>query len=317
MRSWFAPVAFACLTTLAAIAPRLAPYDPGRVFAGYPFAPPMRPHVVDDRGAWHAPFAYPIVLADPIERRYVEDRSRRISWGSSEPWFLLGSDDLARDVFSRVLAGARLSLGVSLLAAVFAIVIGAAVGATAGYAGGWAETWLMRIADLVLVLPIIYVVLALRGVLPLKLSPGQIFTALVGVFALVGWPTVARGVRGIVVSERQAEYVEAARALGASGWRIVVRHLLPATRGFLGVQATLLVPAFIMSEATLSFAGLGFMPPTPSWGAMLQAAASVRTAADTPWLLAPAAAIVATVFVIHFVSGHPVNAAEHINRHKA
>jgi peptide/nickel transport system permease protein len=85
----------------------------------------------------------------------------------------------------------------------------------------------------------------------------------------------------------------------------MTRHLLPATAGFLGVQATLLVPAFIMAEATLSFAQLGFPPPTPSWGVMLQAAADVRTAADTPWLLAPAAAIVAAVFVIHFVSGDP------------
>jgi peptide/nickel transport system permease protein len=209
-------------------------------------------------------------------------------------------------VFSRVLAGARLSLGVSLLAAVMAIVIGAAIGATAGYAGGWTETWLMRLADLALVLPVIYVVLALRGVLPVHLSAPRIFTALVGVFALVGWPNVARGVRGIVASEKQWEYVEAARALGASSRRIVARHLLPATRGFLGVQATLLVPAFIMSEATLSFVGLGFSPPAPSWGAMLQAAASVRTAADTPWLLAPAGAIVLTVFVIHSVSGNSV-----------
>jgi len=267
----------------------------------------MRPHLVDDLGAWHPPFAYPIKLVDPIERRYVEDRSRRIGWGSDDPWFLLGSDDLARDVLSRVLAGARLSLGVSMLAAIIAIIIGAAIGGAAGYAGGWTETWLMRIADVAIVLPIIYVVLALRGVLPVKLSTPQIFTALVGVFALVGWPSVARGVRGIVSTQRQSEYVEAARALGASGWRVIAHHLLPATSGFLGVQATLLVPAFIMAEATLSFAGLGFMPPTPSWGAMLQAAASVRTAADTPWLLAPAAAIVATVFVIHSVSGLPLS----------
>lgn len=304
MHSRPAVVAFVCLVLLAAIAPRVAPYDPGRVFAGYPFAPPMRPHLIDDRGAWHAPFAYPIALADPIERRYVEDRTRRIGWGSSEPWFIIGSDDLARDVFSRVLAGARLSLGVSLLSSLLALVIGAAIGATAGYAGGWTETWLMRLADLALVLPVIYVVLALRGVLPVNLSAPRIFTALVGVFALVGWPNVARGVRGIVASETQWEYVEAARALGASDRHIVARHLLPATRGFLGVQATLLVPAFIMSEATLSFVGLGFRPPTASWGAMLQDAASVRTAADTPWLLAPAAAIVFTVFVIHSVSGH-------------
>jgi peptide/nickel transport system permease protein len=305
-------IVFVSLTIAAAVAPLLAPYEPGRVFAGHPFAPPMPPHLVDDRGTWHAPFAYPLTLADPIERRYVEDRSRRIGWGSDDPWFLFGSDDLARDVFSRVLAGARLSLGVSLLAAVIALAIGGAIGATAGYAGGWTEAWLMRAADAAIVLPIIYVVLALRGVLPVKLSTPQIFTALVAVFALVGWPVVARGVRGIVVSERQREYVEAARALGASGLRVIARHLLPAARGFLGVQAALLVPGFIMAEATLSFAGLGFMPPTPSWGAMLQAAASVRTAADTPWLLAPAGAIVLTVFVIHSVSGRGLTSRQEV-----
>jgi peptide/nickel transport system permease protein len=298
-------VAFLSLAGFAAVAPLLAPYDPGRQFAGYPYAPPMRPHLTDGGGEWHAPFAYPVSLADPIERRYAEDRSRRITLRSDEPWFLLGSDELGRDVLSRVLAGARLSLGVSLIAALLAIVIGAVVGSAAGYAGGWADTWLMRFADLIIVLPIIYVVLALRGALPPVLSSAQVFVALVGVFALAGWPYVARGVRGIVVIERHAEYAEAARALGASGWRVMTRHLLPATTGFLGVQATLLVPAFIMAEATLSFAQLGFPPPTPSWGVMLQSAADVRTAADTPWLLVPAAAIVATVFVIHFVSGDP------------
>jgi peptide/nickel transport system permease protein len=296
-------IAFVSLAGFAAAAPLLAPYDSGRQFAGYPYAPPMRPHLTDDAGRWHAPFAYPISLADPIERRYAEDRSRRITLGSDQPWFLLGSDELGRDVLSRLLVGARLSLGVSLIAALLAIAIGAVVGSAAGYAGGSADTWLMWFADLIIVLPIIYVVLALRGALPPVLSSAQVFLALVGVFALAGWPYVARGVRGIVVIERHAEYAEAARALGASGWRVMTRHLLPATTGFLGVQATLLVPAFIMAEATLSFAQLGFPTPTPSWGVMLQSAADVRTAADTPWLLAPAAAIVATVFVIHFVSG--------------
>ncbi|HEX6463694.1 MAG TPA: hypothetical protein VFZ98_04550, partial [Vicinamibacterales bacterium] len=122
MRSRRAIVAFFCLTGVAAAAPLLAPYDSGRQFAGYPYAPPMPPHVMDERGTWHTPFAYPISLADPIERRYTEDRSRPITLRSDEPWFLLGSDELGRDVLSRVLAGARLSLGLSLLAALFAIV---------------------------------------------------------------------------------------------------------------------------------------------------------------------------------------------------
>lgn len=290
----------AAFALVVLVAPALAPYEPGRQFPGYQYAPPMRPHVIDAAGAPHRPFAYAIRAVDPIERRYEEDRSRPLdSFRGDAPWFLLGSDALGRDVLSRVLSGARLSLGIAVGAALLAILMGALVGAAAGYAGGWTDAILMRIADLVIVLPVIYLVLALRGVLPLVLSTTQVFVALVGVLSLVGWPAVARGVRGILVVERQAEYAEAARATGAGPWRIVVRHLLPATRGFLGVQATLLVPAFVMAEATLSFVGLGFPQPAPSWGAMLQDAAAVRIAADAPWLLSPAAAIVLTVLVVH------------------
>ncbi len=296
--------AFAVLAALVFVAPSLAPYNPGRQFSSYPFAPPMRPHLIDDQGVWHRPFAYPVRVVDLIERRYAEDRTRRITLhagGSAgdAPWFLLGSDLLGRDVLSRVLAGARLSLGVSMLATLLTLLIGVAVGAAAGYAGGWIDAALTRLADLVIVLPGIYVILALRGALPPVLTPPQVFTALVAVLSLVGWPSVARGVRGIVLVERGSEYAEAARALGAGPWRVIVRHLLPATRGFLAVQATVLVPAFIMAEATLSFVGLGFAPPTPSWGAMLLDAGGVRVTADAPWLLAPAAAIVLTVLVVH------------------
>jgi peptide/nickel transport system permease protein len=296
--------AFALLALLVIAAPLVAPYDPGRQFPGYQYAPPMRPHLVDDQGAWHRPFAYALRVVDPIERRYAEDRSRRVALAAGEeiPWFLLGSDALGRDVLSRVLAGARLSLGVALLSTLLALLIGAGFGAAAGYAGGWLDSSIMKVADLAIVLPGIYVVLALRGVLPLVLTTTEVFAALVGVLALVGWPSAARGVRGIVVIERRSEYAEAARALGAGSFRVIVRHLLPATRGFLAVQATVLVPAFIMAEATLSFVGLGFAAPTPSWGAMLRDAAAVRIAADAPWLLTPAAAIVLTVFVIHSVA---------------
>jgi peptide/nickel transport system permease protein len=292
-------ILFLLLAVLVLIAPSLAPYDPGRQFAGYPYAPPMRPRLVDPSGAWHLPFAYRIRLVDPLERRYEEDRATRVTFRSADPLFLLGSDPLGRDVLSRVLAGARLSLGVALLSTLAALTIGAVAGAVAGWGGGWTDAVVMRVADVVLVLPAIYLVLALRGALPIHLTTTQVFTALVGVLALIGWPTAARGVRGIVLVEREAEYAEAARALGAGSWRVIARHLLPATRGFLAVQATVLVPAFIMAEATLSFVGLGFAPPTPSWGAMLQDAGTVSTYADAPWLLAPAAAIVAAVFVVH------------------
>ena len=297
------------LFVITALASWIAPYDPGRQFADYPFAPPMRPHLLDDAGRVRAPFVYPIHLVDPLERRYEEDRQHPVPlrWfagslvgvSGADPWFLLGSDSLGRDVVSRLTLGARLSLGVAIGAALLALLLGVGIGATAGYRGGWIDDALMRTADLVLVLPGIYVILALRGAMPLVLSTTQVFAALVGVLGLVGWPGVAKGVRGIFITERREEYAEAARALGAGPLRIMTRHLLPATRGFLLVQATILVPAFILAEATVSFAGLGFAAPTPSWGAMLQDAGSARVAADAPWLLAPAAAIVFTVLALH------------------
>lgn len=296
-------VVLALLGLIVLFAPALAPYHPGRQFTGYEYAPPMRPHIIDAQWGLRAPFAYPVRLVDRIERRYTEDRAGRVtSFSGTEPWFLLGSDAFGRDLLSRLVVGARLSLGVALLSTLFAIAIGALIGAAAGYAGGWVDAALMRVADLVIVLPGIYVVLALRGALPLVLEDYEIFAALVGVLSLVGWPSIARGVRGIVIIERESEYAEAARALGAGFWRVMTRHLLPACRGFLLVQVSVLVPAFVMAEATLSFVGLGFLEPTPSWGTMLRAAAAVQVVADVPWLLAPAVAIVATVFVVHSVS---------------
>ncbi len=302
----------AMLALLVLFAPWVAPYDPGRQFSTHPYAPPMRPHVFDDRGELHAPFIYPLRLVDRLERRYEEDRTRmiplrwfsgsRVRGDDAEPWFPLGSDALGRDVFSRVVLGARLSLGIALLAAAIALTVGALTGALAGYAGGWPDSVLMRLADLVLVLPGIYVVLALRGALPLVLTATQVFAALVLVLGLVGWPAAARGVRGIFLVERTQEYAEAARAVGAGPIRVIGRHLLPASLGFLAVQACVLVPAFVMAEATLSYVGLGFAPPTPSWGAMLQEAGAARGGADAPWLLAPAGAIVLAVLTMQLAA---------------
>jgi peptide/nickel transport system permease protein len=292
-------LAFALVVVLA---PLLAPYDPGRQFDGYPFAPPMRPRLLDG-GTMHSPFAYALVPVDLIERRYRADRTRRVdSFSGETPWFLLGSDPLGRDVFSRVMMGARLSLGIALLATLAALAIGGTIGAIAAYTGGWIDTVVMRIADFVIVLPAIYLVLALRGALPVALTSAQVFLALVAVLSLVGWPTVARGVRGILVVEREAEYAEAARAMGAGAARVIVRHLLPAAWGFFAVQATLLVPAFVTAEATLSLVGLGFTPPAASWGTMLQDATSPGTLVAAPWLLSPALAVMLTVLAVHLAA---------------
>ena len=214
-------------------------------------------------------------------------------------WFPLGSDALGRDQLARLAVGARLSLGVALAAAAGALLIGAIVGALAGFFGGVLDDGLMRIADVIVALPALYVVLALRAAMPLVLTGPQVFWTLVLVLALVGWPFPARGVRAVVAAERVREYAESARALGASRTRLLLRHLLPAARGFLIVQATLLVPAFILAEATLSYVGLGFGAPISSWGAMLREAGSGRVLVEAPWLLAPATGIVLAALAVN------------------
>jgi peptide/nickel transport system permease protein len=149
----------------------------------------------------------------------------------------------------------------------------------------------MRGTDFVLVLPAMYVALSLRAVLPLVLPASAVFGLLAGIFAVIGAPSIARGVRGIVRAERTLDYVVAAEATGAGAGRVLMRHLLPAARGFIGVEITILVPAFVVAEATLSYVGLGFPDPVPSWGTMLHDATSIRVFSDFPWLLSPALAM--------------------------
>jgi peptide/nickel transport system permease protein len=297
----------------AAGAPFVGPYAIDRKFTGFPSAPPTRPHIVDDQGVWHAPFIYPRRLASRLEQRYEEDRSTRVAltWfdgghlvsSSSDdaPFFLLGADSYGRDVFSRLLHGARISVGLSFVAAAGATILGALLGGIAGYAGGFLDDVLMRGSDFVLVLPAMYVVLALRSALKLVLPPSEVFALLTGIFAIVGAPFIARGVRAIVRSEKQLDYSAAAVSLGASHTRLLLRHLLPAARGFIAVEITMLVPSFIVAEATLSYVGLGFPDPVASWGTMLQEGSNVRAFADFPWLLSPAAAMFLVVLGLNLV----------------
>lgn len=282
------------LAAIAIAAPWLAPYDPAAAHADFPFAPPMRPHVHAADG-WHWPFVHPVTLADRLEQRYDVDTAAALPlpWfgAADRPVFLLGADSFGRDVLSRLLHGARLSLGVALGATLGALLVGGFAGAWAGYRGGWPDELLMRTADFVLVLPIIHLVLVLRAVMPLVLPPATVFALLIAIFALAGWPTVARAVRAVVAAERHREFTEAARASGAGPWHLLVHHLLPACAGQLFVQATFLLPAFILAEATLSFVGLGFPDASPSWGTMLAEAVNVNFITRFPWLLVPAAAI--------------------------
>lgn len=304
----------AIIAAAAAAAPLITPHSPIRQFTGYENAPPMRPRVVRADGRLSRPFVYPLRLVDRLERRYTEDRARPmpIRWfvrGSlasvdpgPDPWLPLGSDPVGRDVFARLVYGARLSLGLALVASLGALLVGALVGGAAGFLGGRADAALMALADFVLVLPAIYVVLAFRAALPLVLTVPQVFWALTLVLVLAGWPVAARGVRGIIAAERRKEYAEAAYAMGAGPLRILLRHLLPSTKGFLALTGTLMVPAFILTESTMTLVGLGFPVPAASWGGMLRDAWQGGALADAPWLMAPAIAIVVTVLALHLVT---------------
>jgi peptide/nickel transport system permease protein len=265
----------------------------------------MRPHLDG-----LSPVVHPLVLADRLEQRFEADRSRtvKLPWvqrDADAPVFLLGADDFGRDVLSRLLYGARTSIGLALVATLGAVLIGALAGAWAGYRGGWIDDAIMRVADFVLVLPVIYVVLVLRAVLPLVLPPSTVFILVVWIFVAVGWPFVAKGVRAIVAVERNREYVQAAQSLGAGPLRILSVHLIPACTGHLLVQATLLLPAFILAEATLSYIGLGFPDPVASWGTMLAGAGNYNAVARFPWTLAPAVAIFAIVLLTNLFASQP------------
>jgi peptide/nickel transport system permease protein len=309
----------AAVAIVTALAPWVAPNPPDRVFPNLLHAPPTRVRLWD--GGPQAPFIYRQRMVSRLERRFETATAERIPlrWfhdgrlvtgdaDSAAPLLLLGADGYGRDVFARLVHGARLTLALALMATLGATLLGALVGGVSGYAGGRVDLVLSRLTEFVLVLPALYVVLALRAALPLVVPPRTVFLSLAAIFVLLGWPTVARGVRAIIASERSRDYVSAAEALGAGSTRVLLRHLLPSARGHLVMQATLLLPAFILAEATMSYIGLGFPEATPTWGTMLQDASNVALLADTPWALAPAGAIFLVVLAVNLAVQGPAGA---------
>jgi peptide/nickel transport system permease protein len=306
------------LGLLAGAAPFLSPHSPREQFRNYPYVPPQRIRLVDQEGRWHwHPFVYEwvregaglsyvsgsgrlpvrlLVPADEYRWMGMVFRTRLLGTGDREsPLFLMGTDGLGRDLFSRLLHGARFSLGVGALALLVTCLVGVLLGSLSGYAGGVVDAVVMRVADVFLSVPSLFLILGLRAVFPLQLSSGGAFWLIVAVLGLSGWALIGRVVRGQILSLKSREWVLAARVCGASHWRILAVHILPFTIGYLAVQTAVLLPAYILGEVTLSFLGMGVQEPDVSWGLLLGEAVSVSAVTRFPWLLAPAFLIFLTV----------------------
>jgi peptide/nickel transport system permease protein len=256
---------------LALFAGFLAPYPYAEQHREFPYAPPT-----------------------PIHLSRLQFLVHGRLFGVREPGviFLLGSDAYGRDVFSRLLYGGRVSLFTGLLAAFLSLGLGLALGTAAGFYGGWLDRLLMRAGELVMALPWLYLLLAVRAFLPLYITSVQAFFLIVVIIGGVGWVRPARLIRGVVLSARERGFVLAARGFGASDAYLIRRHILPLTAGVVLTQATVLIPQYILAEVALSFLGLGVGEPVPSWGNMLAEAQQYHSLVAHGWMLAPGFAII-------------------------
>jgi peptide/nickel transport system permease protein len=305
-----------CLYCAALLAGFVAPYGVNETHYKDPldlrYHPPMTPRVIDDAGRFHwPPFVYGVRKSgDGLF--YEQDRSRRhdlrlfargeefkivgdlLKWnvhlfGVDGPGriFLFGTDHLGRDVFSRVLYGSRISLSVGLIGIVLSMTLGLFLGAVSGFAGGLADSFLMRLSEVVMSLPGLYLIVVLGGLLPSDMPSDARYLVIVIILSLLGWAGLSRVVRGMVLSIRENDYVLAAKALGVGGARIITRHIIPNTMSYVIVAATVSVPYYILGEVSLSFLGVGIKEPQASWGLMLSEAQSVTALREFTWLLIP------------------------------
>jgi len=215
--------------------------------------------------------------------------------------FLFGSDKLGRDLFSRVLYGARITLSVGLVGVALSFFLGCLLGSISGYYGGKVDMVIQRIIEFIVSIPQLPLWMALSAALPAGWSMIKVYFGITIILSLVGWCGLARVVRGQILQLRDADFATAARCAGGSDLWIIFRHLLPSTMSYLIVAITLAIPGMILGETALSFLGLGIQAPAVSWGTLLQEAQNVRTVATQPWLLIPGLFVVLAVISFNFV----------------
>ncbi len=306
----------------------IAPYTKDFSDRSMAYVPPSKIFTIDENGKLSKPYTYNYKREfDPVELKivYTLDRSQKhyvkffakgqpykflglipmkrhlITTDSEGRLFLLGTDINGRDVFSRILFGGRISMTIGFLALFVLFPIGLLYGGIAGYFGGKVDMIMMRFAEAVMSIPSFYLLIILASILPSGMTSVQRFMLIVVILALIGWASFARVVRGMVLSIKNQEYVQAAKSIGASRLRIIIKHILPQTTSFVIVAMTLSVPSYILSESGLSFLGLGIQQPDASWGNMLKEAQEYTNIIYRPWLLTPGFLIFIAVLAFNLI----------------
>lgn len=240
-------------------------------------------------------YAYKILGFIPWDRHLVQAPA-------GESLYLLGSDSTGRDVFSRLLHGSQISLTIGLVGICITMVLGFVIGSASGYFGGKIDFSLMRIVEVILAIPGLYLLLALRSALAPYFEPQNMYLVIIIIMSLLGWAGTARTLRGLTLSIRNRPFVFAAEAMGQSSLKILFRHILPNITSYLLVAATLSIPGYILGEAALSFLGLGIQEPSASWGLMLKQSQNMRVfMLNMWWMFIPGAAIMITVVAFNVV----------------
>ena len=314
----------------------LSPYNLHTRHTDHIYAPPQRVHLFHE-GSWVGPFVYGYAYhlnMDNLKREYTDDRSdiqkirffcradRYEFWGLVETdihlycppenghLFLLGTDRLGRDMFSRILYGARISLTIGLVGIVLSFALGILIGGLAGYYGGIVDSVVQRMIEILRSFPELPLWMALSAVLPVTWSPLLVFFGITLILAVLDWTGLARAVRSKLLALREEDYCTAAQLLGARPGRIIGRHLLPGFMSHLIASASLSIPGMILGETALSFLGLGLRPPITSWGVLLNEAQNINVVALYPWLMLPVVPVIIVILAFNFLGDGLRDAAD-------